>query len=351
MTSGPGIAVVVPARNATATLRTCLAAIRTQLAPGDQLVVVDDGSTDATAALAEAEGARVVRLLRTVGPAGARNRGADETGAEILFFVDADVRVASDTLERVRARFGDADLGAVIGSYDESPTDPSLVARYKNLAHHFVHQRSSERAHTFFGACGAIRRAAFLAVGGFDAARYPRPSIEDIELGGRLVRSGISIALDRTLQVTHLKGWRFWPLLRTDLLDRAIPWTRLALERDGFRDDLNLRRRERVVAAGAVVFLAALVASLFSAEILPLAVALGLLQVAANRKFLGFLRTRGGWRLALAGFALHELYYAIAVAGFTIGTLAHVLAVTRPKPAFVRASDPVAVPPATDGNV
>lgn len=351
MTGGPRIAVVVPARNATSTLRTCLSALRPRLAPGDELVVVDDGSTDATAAIAEAEGARVVRLPRTIGPAGARNRGADETSAEILFFVDADVRVASDTVERVRSRFRDAALGAVIGSYDASPTDPSLVARYKNLAHHFVHQRSSERAHTFFGACGAIRRTVFVAVGGFDATRYPRPSIEDIELGGRLAKSGVSIALDRALQVTHLKGWRFWPLLRTDLLDRAVPWTRLALERDGFPDDLNLRRRERAVAAGAVAFLAALVASLFSAAFLPVAVALGLAQIAANAKFLGFLRSRGGWRLAIAGFALHELYYAIAVAGFTIGTLAHLLAAARPKPAFAPASEPVAVPPASDGTV
>src|SRR5690606_28720690 len=113
-----------------------------------------------------------------IGPAGARNRGAEESAAPILFFVDADVGVAPTTLERVRERFRSGEVAAVIGSYDDSPAERSLVARYKNLAHHFVHQRSAERARTFFGACGAVRRGAFVASGGFDAARYPRPSIE-----------------------------------------------------------------------------------------------------------------------------------------------------------------------------
>jgi hypothetical protein len=268
----------------------------------------------------------------------------------VLLFVDADVRVAPDTVDRVRERFRSAALGALIGSYDESPADPSLVARYKNLAHHFVHQRSSAQAHTFFGACGAIRREPFVAVGGFDAGRYPRPSIEDIELGGRLVRNGVSIVLDRELQVTHLKGWRFWSLLRTDLFDRAIPWTRLALERDGFPDDLNLRRRERVVAAGAVAFLATLVAIPLAPALLPLSLVLGLLQVRANAELLRFLRVRGGLRLALAGFALHELYYAVAVTGFVVGVLGHLAAAARPRSSPACAPDPVGARDATDAT-
>ena len=58
-----------------------------------------------------------------------------------------------------------------------------MVSQYRNLLHHFVHQHGHAEASTFWAGCGAIRRAAFDAVGGFDAARFPRPSIEDIELG------------------------------------------------------------------------------------------------------------------------------------------------------------------------
>ncbi len=63
---------------------------------------------------------------------------------------------------------------------------------------------------------------------GFDAS-YKRPAIEDIELGYRLRHAGRRILLDRDLRVKHLKKWTFWGLLKTDVLDRGIPWTELIL--------------------------------------------------------------------------------------------------------------------------
>jgi glycosyltransferase involved in cell wall biosynthesis len=84
------IGVVVPAHNAARTLPTTLASIRRQIGVSTEVVVVDDGSSDRTANLAEAAGIRVVRQRNRGAPA-ARNRGARESQGEFLFFCDADV--------------------------------------------------------------------------------------------------------------------------------------------------------------------------------------------------------------------------------------------------------------------
>ena len=104
----------------------------------------------------------------------------------------------------VRAHTGGSP--AVFGSYDDAPAAAGLVARYKNLYHHYVHQRSGASAQSFWAGCGAVRRSAFLAVGGFDEERYPRPSIEDIELGYRLTDAGYRIRFRPDLMVKHLKA-------------------------------------------------------------------------------------------------------------------------------------------------
>jgi len=104
-----------------------------------------------------------------------------------LFFVDADVVIAQARSSVSGASSPDIpSRRAVFGSYDARPSDGSMVSRYRNLLHHFVHQRGNPEASTFWAGCGAIRRSVFHEVGGFDAGRFRRASIEDIELGYRL---------------------------------------------------------------------------------------------------------------------------------------------------------------------
>jgi GT2 family glycosyltransferase len=149
----------------------------------------------------------VLKVPQAGGPAKARNLGAQASHGDILFFMDADVTLAPDTLEQVLAAFDtQPQIAALIGSYDDAPGAPNFLSQYKNLFHHYTHQRGCEEASTFWGACGAVRREVFSAVGGFDEA-YRYPSIEDIELGYRLKRAGHSIHLCKQVQVKHLKRW------------------------------------------------------------------------------------------------------------------------------------------------
>jgi len=205
----------------------CLDALARLSPPPLEVIVVEDGWTSADSPEYGTD-VRVVRLSQRQGPAVARNRGAAIARGDVLLFVDADVVVPETAVATVQASLKDPGLSAVIGSYDRRPTAPNFVSQFKNLAHRFVHQQASENAMTFWGACGAIRRATFLALGGFDE-RFDVPSIEDIELGLRLSRSGGRIQVRKDLEVTHLKRWTLTSLIKTDIRQRALPWSALLL--------------------------------------------------------------------------------------------------------------------------
>jgi hypothetical protein len=161
-----------------------------------------------------------------------------------------------------------------------------------------------------------VRRTAFDAAGGFDAPRYPRPSIEDIELGGRLAREG-RILLDPAIQGTHLKEWSLESMVRTDYGSRGVPWVSLLASRRELPATLNLGARERASV------LAALVVALGIVRRRPLVVAAGIAaEVALNRDLIGLLHERLGPRGAVAGVGLHTVHQLTAVAAVPAGLLA-----------------------------
>jgi glycosyltransferase involved in cell wall biosynthesis len=321
----PAVSVIVPVRNDAQRLAICLEGLRASTVTDHEVIVVDDASTDVSARVAEMMGAHVVALATQSGPAAARNRGAALARGRYLLFVDADVRVAADTLARASAVLdGDPTLDALFGSYDCSPVAPGAVSQYKNLFHHFVHQTGRAEAATFWAGCGAIRRDVFQTFGGF-ADSYRRPSIEDIELGSRLRRAGRRIALRPEIQVTHLKAWTITSLLRSDVCDRAIPWTRLALQQGHLPSDLNLRPRQRVSAALTYVLFASLVFAVRWPALLGLAAAALLGVGGLNRDLYAFFARQRGAAFLVVAVPLHLLYYLYSGVGFAIGVVLHLV--------------------------
>jgi glycosyltransferase involved in cell wall biosynthesis len=251
------------------------------------------------------------------GPAAARNAGARATAADVVMFVDSDVVVHEDAFTRVRkALADDPRLVAVFGSYDDRIVTVGTVAAFRNLLHHVVHQRSAGDSQSFWAGIGAVRRSAFDAAEGFDEKRYPRPSIEDIELGLRLARQG-PIVLDPHLQGTHLKEWSLGSMVHTDFAGRGVPWVQLLVEQRHLPRSLNLGPRERVSALAALALAWGLVGRRRN-----LALAAAALEVALNRDLLALLYARRGPRGAVAGVALHTLHQLTAAAAVPAGVLA-----------------------------
>ncbi len=317
------VSVVVPAGGADRELERCLAALSGLRPPPGEVLVVSDGPSEAVRRAAEERGFRALELAGRRGPAAARNAGAAAARGEILLFLDADVEVPADLVGRVAARFRERpDLAALFGSYDAEPPAPGMVSRFRNLLHHWVHQQGRREATTFWAGCGAIRREVFEEAGGFREA-FRVPSVEDIELGHRLVEGGSRIELVKELQVTHLKRWTLGSMVRTDIFDRAVPWTRLMLARRRLDEDLNLRPGQRVSAVLAGALAAGLAAVPLEPVLWPWPVLCALSLVGLNRRFYGFLARRGGVRLAAAGAVLHWLHFLCCLAGLGLGAAAH----------------------------
>jgi glycosyltransferase involved in cell wall biosynthesis len=314
----------------------CLEALRTSHYQDFEVIVVDDCSTDNTPHIIERFGAVYLRTHRQVGPGGARNLAVQHARGEIVVFVDADVVVAPETLGLIAADFAaDTELAALFGSYDEQPAWNDFLSQYKNLMHHYVHQASSERACTFWAGCGAIRKDVFEEFGGFDLDKYPKPSIEDIELGFRLWRAGRRIKLNKQVQVKHLKRWTVRGLLRADIFLRAVPWTRLILKSGTLPSDLNLTFGARLSAALVGLLAVGLLAvPLAVFGLLPfltlgrLAVAIGVLAIllfALNWNVYSWFAARRGWFFALRAALAHWTYYFYSGVVFVVCSLEHKL--------------------------
>ncbi len=311
----PKISIIIPVNNASELLHKCLTAVNSSEYENFECIVVDDCSLDDSPAVAMQYGCTVIELIGgPFGPSNARNLGAENASGEIVFFIDSDVIVYPDTVTKIAGVFRERpDTDALFGSYDDAPGDGDFLSQYKNLFHHYVHQHGQEEAGTFWTGCGAIRRQTFLRMGGFDVAKYPRPSIEDIDLGRRLNASGHKVYLDKDLQVKHMKRWTLPGLIKTDLLDRGIPWTRLILREKNMPNDLNLSGSQRISAgllALLLLYLAA--ASLVTNSILlPIASCLFIIMVS-------------GWQLKnesrLYRMTVVEegfVYFFLLVLGFT----------------------------------
>ena len=325
-TTSPEISVIIPVYNGGASLDRCLGALSDVTELAWECIVVDDGSTDGSGDLARRYGARVARTERARGgPGQARNLGARLASAPLLCFLDADVQATADTLAQFVALFAaDSNVTAAFGSYDSAPDVQEHLSRYRNLLHHFVHQEGQPVASTFWAGCGAIRREAFLSLGGFHPA-YQRPSIEDIEMGYRLCAAGGQIRLAKHIQVKHLKRWTMFGIIKTDIFDRALPWTTLIVRTGHLPNDLNLQEASRASAASVYALLALLALgcrqplALLAAPV-PLAVLLKY-----NLGLYRFLLAHGGRWFLLRSLPMHWLYYAysalIFAGGMTLGRL------------------------------
>jgi GT2 family glycosyltransferase len=285
-----------------------------------EVLVAADGAVEDPQPVAARVGARVLVLPGPQGPAVARSRAAKVASGELLVFVDTDVMVREDALARLARLFlADPELGAAFGAYDEEPADDGFFSQCRNLAHSFIHQRSSREAHTFWAGLGAVGANVFHAVGGFDP-RFALPSVEDIDLGYRIRQAGFRIELDSSIQGKHLKRWTLWSSIVSDIRDRGVPWTQLLTRYRSMRDDLNITRKYRA----AVVLAYILVGCLAGAIVRPalfvpaLAVLAGLWLL--DRPYYQFFVRRRGFLFALAWFPFHILHHLCNGVSFVLGS-------------------------------
>ncbi len=327
----PRLSVVVPVHNARRTIDRCIGSLLSSDLPKSEweLIVVDDASTDASPAMT-ASSADILLELRGKprGPAFARNRGSEVARAPIICFVDSDVCVHGAALTRILAHFAaDPDLAGVFGSYDDSPGDQGFISQYRNLLHHYIHQRNRGEVESFWAGCGALTRVAFVAAGRFDENRFDRAQIEDVELGYRVRDRGGRIFLDPTITGKHLKRWTLGQMVRVDFRHRGVPWMALLLERARLLGGggLSVGNEEKTSVALVGLMLLSLAVSLLAWSPLLLLVTLVCfaLFIAVNRRLIAwYARVRGVW-FAVRVVPMLILYHATNVAAALYGLSVH----------------------------
>lgn len=196
MSSGePDVSVVIPARDAERSLGRTLEAVARQEFDGEvEVIVVDNGSHDETARIAESHGVRVLRRERGAGPGAARNDGAAAARAGVLAFTDSDCEptagwLAASTGELERA---DIVLGPVSPIGPHGPLDRSVwIGAESGL---------------FETANLVVRRAVFERAGGFPAGlegHEGAPFGEDVLFGWTAVRGGARVVFCPRSLVLH----------------------------------------------------------------------------------------------------------------------------------------------------
>lgn len=301
------VSVVIPAYNAAQTLPQTLAALNAAQPPPLEVIVVDDGSTDATARFAETANARVLRLEKNVGAAAAKNRGAQTARGAILFFTDADIVPPRNAIGLIQDALRDAQTDGVVGLLDENIPHANWASQFKNLWMNFTYARFADapRIGLFYTSIAAMQRTKFLELGGFDENYRGASIAEDTEFGQRAWGRGARIRLEPSLRVAHLKRYSVASVLREDF-KRAYALTLMRLRKRGepFFTSVPLFYQFAVPTI-YLAWLCALAALLLQNSWLGLgALALFFIFFALNISLLQFLARKRG-----AGFALRAALF------------------------------------------
>lgn len=241
------LSVYVPCYNGARWLAECLDALLAQSQPVDEVLVVDDGSTDASAKIAAgyAPRVRLLRHPRNLGLAVARNTALARASGEIVASVDADVRVTPTWIARLLDAFSSPRVVAAGGRL--------LEAHQEQLPDRWRAVHMAQHAGDFPlldppvlpGANVAVRRDVVRALGGYDESFGT--NYEDADLQRRLQAQGYLCRYEPGALAYHLRTDSAASVLRT-----YWGWLRPPFERQGaFRDGAGLQGKVRANAGFA----------------------------------------------------------------------------------------------------
>ena len=306
------ISIIIPSRNAAATIGHCLDSIFSSADGSIEVIVVDDNSTDGSVELIEKFPVRLIRLKRHAGASAARNIGARNSSGPVLFFIDADCLLRKDTLALVRKTVADLGANFVIGgTYTREPQDPGFFCLFQSVFINYFETKRADDPDYIATHALVIDAAVFRKSGGFPENFLP--IIEDVEFSHRLRRAGYRLLMDPAIQVRHTFNFT----LRRSLgnaFRKSRYWTQYSLaNRDLLADSGTASRELKMNVLSCFLCLAALGLWLPTREaffLYPLPMIIGVNLFINRRLIQAWYETRG---MLFAFFAVG--YYATLFAG------------------------------------
>lgn len=306
------VSIVVPNRNKEQSLSHCLAALYRSDYPDFEVIVVDDGSEDGSVAIARRFPCQLIPLPVSVGAAEARNIGARLARGRILFFIDSDCVVETDTIARLAAIFGTLDQKIIVGgTYTEKPYDSGFFSFFQSVFIHYSETRQNPPDYVATHAL-AMHAEQFRRSGGF--ARNFLPILEDVDFSHRMRRLGFRLRMERQLRVAH--DFRFG--LRRSVINgftKARYWLAYSLMNRDLLADSGTASRELktnlLFFASLIFFLGA--GRFFDLRLWPLVGSIVAVNLFACRRLLrSFFRAGGVW-FGLRAVAYFLFGYPLAV--------------------------------------
>lgn len=223
------VSVIIPFHNSERTLKPCLLSVQAAARENTEVILVNDCSSDGSVQIAAEFPFRIINLEKQSGPAEGRNRGAQEAKGKYLLFIDADVILREDSIEKLLKTYEERpDIVGVSAIYSDRPVAPGLFQEFKAIEE--TYKYSSYRADqysAFDTHCGSVRKDVFFEIGGFNTA-YKGADTEDVEFGHALSKKyknciNPDVAVDH-LYANYSKGLR-------NYCWRSFCWVKLFLSR------------------------------------------------------------------------------------------------------------------------
>lgn len=334
MSDQPEISVLIPCYNAAGTIRDCLDAVFRSNFKSFEVIVVDDASTDDTIRICREYKCSILQNDSNSGPSHCRNRAAAAARAGIVLYIDSDILIAPDTLERVAAFFRDhPDVHIFQGRYSDTSYYKNVFSRYKNarLAFREISRREGDVA--FINTSLVAMQKPVLEQYHFDESIR---RAEDSLFGWRYHQDGNRIVLDHSFQAVHMKQYTLATFMRYQFRsghDLVMNWMFKGMGKAVLSETNSLSNRLQLLRAPlSLLFAAALLAAPFLPWTLWLPILAVLLALAAALQidFLNYVRKTDGFTTAAAYVFIYLLDGFVSALGVAWGLL-RVLAGRRPE--------------------
>ena len=310
------ISVVIPAYGQNSLLDRCIQRIRDFRHDRHEIIAVDDCSNPEIQL--QDKGVKLIRSRSNIGPAGARNLGAQEVKkGDVILFVDSDVILENGACTEIEKAFSDQNLDALQGVYSSDFPYTDFFSKYKNLYWNFNQLFLNQSPYSVCTAIFAIRRKVFFELGGFNSVLFIG---EDKDIGLRLAQKKKNVLRSREVRGVHHRKFTFFGLIKHHFQNSVVSALLLLKTK---RSRLSHKGQAwagtaqviGLVLSPIIIFLALLTFFTWNLALLVIEVIVLVSFLCVIFDFLKYGYKRFGLRFSFASFFMYILEGNVAAAG------------------------------------
>ncbi len=325
------ISVIIPNHNGEATLEKCLSAVFASDYDNFEVIVVDDFSKDNSVSIINTFPCRLICMEKHAGASAARNKGAEQSKGNILFFTDADCVLEKNTLSLAAAMAAKKGPDTIVGgTYTKQPYDPGFFNLFQSIFIHYSEVKHKEAPDYIATHALIVHTDTFKKIGGFPQNFLP--ILEDVEFCHRARRKGFRLIMEPKILVRHIFNFSMSSSLR-NAYKKSKFWTLYSLKNHDLLADsgtASVELKFNVLACFfAYIFFLLTLASQNSLFLVPSFLFI-VCNVFVNRKLFGVYFENGGLFFLLKAVIYYMTLYPLAVGLGGIAGLTRAFTGNRP---------------------